>query len=215
MRWTHGLLMLVLVSSVSLGAGAGAQARARAVDERSDDRVLERLEADERARDAERAAAEAKEREEILAREREREEVQRRKAAAELAAARAHARRAQAMAAWHAQFAETLEPVLRARRALYRRMPSRRFARVRPQCEEVAAAVEVAFVAYAPAPERRVDVLARELLAVYRESGRYCTSGSYFSFTVQERRVRWLAAELIAELEPFGLAFPPAASDLD
>jgi hypothetical protein len=196
--------------SVAPGVAAGegkASSDAAAV------HLLDRLEEEERTRAAERAAEEERDRTERLARDREQEERRRRRAAAEMAAATAHALRVEAMAAWHASFAQGLEPVLRARATLYRRMRSRLFARVRPQCEAIAAAVEAASVVYAPAPERRIDVLARDLLAVYRESARHCASGAYFSFTVQERRVRWLARELIAAFEPFGLAFPRADGD--
>jgi hypothetical protein len=172
--------------------------------------LLDRLEAEERARDAERAAGEAEDREERLARERAEEAARRREAAERAEAARVLALRLAAMREWHGSFATTLEPVLRAREALYHRMVSRRFARLLPQCEDIASAVTNAAAHYQPAPERRVDVLARELLAVYAESARHCATGAYFSFTVQERRVRFLAGELIAAFEAFGLAFPRA-----
>ena len=115
-----------------------------------------------------------------------------------------------AMRAWHAAFAEALGPLLAARQRLYQRMPHRLFASVRRDCEAVARAVEEAIERYPPAPARHVEVLARDLLVVYRESARHCATGAYFSFTVRERKVRQLVTDLYVALEAYGLAFPRA-----
>jgi hypothetical protein len=119
-------------------------------------------------------------------------------------------RRREAMREWHASFEAALAPVVVARRELYRRMPHRFFAAVRPQCQEVARAVDAAAALYEPAPLRHVEVLARDLLLVYRDSARFCARGAYFSFTVEEGRVRRLVAGLIAALDAYGLDFPVA-----
>ena len=173
--------------------------------------LLERLEREERARSDARAAADAIGRAERGLRAMAIEEADRSEALAAAAAATALERRRVAMAEWHARFEAALRPVLAARAHLYRRMPHRMFGSVRAQCEAVRNAVETAAVDYEPAPERPVEVLARDLFVVYRDSARYCARGSYFSFTVQERRIRQLVADLIAALEPWRLEFPRAA----
>jgi hypothetical protein len=116
------------------------------------------------------------------------------------------------MREWHASFDALLGPLLAARGRLYRRIPHRLFARVRPECEEVARAADDATARYRPAPEPYVEALARDLLTVYRDSARFCASGAYFSFTVEENEVRLLVAGLIEALEPYGLVFPLPAT---
>ena len=112
------------------------------------------------------------------------------------------------MREWHGAFAATIRPVLDARANLYRRMSHRMFAAVRPACVAFESAVEAATPGYRTAPERRIDAMARDLLAVYRDSAHYCVEGGYFSFTVREEQVRRVVAELIVALAPYGLEFP-------
>ena len=115
------------------------------------------------------------------------------------------------MREWHAAFAATIRPILDARANLYRRMSRRMFAAVRPACATFETAVEAATPGYRTAPERRIDAMARDLLAVYRDSAHHCVEGGYFSFTVREEQVRRIVAELIVALAPYGLEFPSAA----
>jgi hypothetical protein len=184
----------------------------RAIDDDPPDPALERLRAEERAREESRAEAEAREEAEHERREREREEKEERAALAKRDAATAFARRRAAMHDWHRRTFENLAPVLTARGHLYRRLPHRRFAAVRPACAAFRAAIEEASPGYLKAPDRRVDLLMTDLLAIYRESARWCTEGGYFSFTAQEMEVRRVVTELIDALAPYDLGFPAPAT---
>jgi hypothetical protein len=206
------LAMVVMIAAVAAfaqpppapdAASAGA-GRERAQTER----LLEQLEAEERARRDAGAHSEAAADADAARRQRERSEAQRRDEAAAADAERASAERRQRMHEWHAAFDAALGPLLAARGRLYRRMPHRMFARVRPLCEEVALAAEAAAAGYRPAPAPHVEALARDLLAVYRDSAQFCARGAYFSFSVEEDKVRQLVASLIEAFEPYGLAFP-------
>jgi hypothetical protein len=205
MRLPRSATVIVLLSVWPSNVSWAATARAR---DEPPDVVLDRLRAEEREREEARAATEAREATEHERREREREEERERAALAERQAAAAFERRRAAMHEWHRQTFTTLAPVLAAREQLYRRLPHRRFAAVRPACVAFRAAIEDAAPSYLKAPDRRVDLLATDLFAIYRESARWCTEGGYFSFTAQEAEVRRVVSELIDALEPYGLVFP-------
>ena len=174
--------------------------------------VLERLRAEELEREEARAEAEAREAAENERRAREREEKDRRAAEAAREAAAAVELRRAAMRDWHRRTFENLAPVLAARDDIYRRLPYRRFAAVRPACAAFRAAIADASPGFLKAPDRRIDLLMTDLFAIYRESARCCAEGAYFSFTAQESEVRRVVGELIEALEPYGLAFPAPAS---
>jgi hypothetical protein len=177
-------------------------------DDRSTAETLERLRLEEQEREEARAAARAEEEAERERHERELEAERARAAIAAREAAASFERRRAAMRDWHPSFAASLAPLLAAREELYRRLARRMFAAVRPACAAFAAAVEEATPRYVEAPERHIDVLARDLLAAYRESARHCVEGGYFSFSVREGQVREIVRDLIVALAPYGLEFP-------
>jgi hypothetical protein len=200
----------LLAGTITVAAESSAQADDG---DRSSEHVLERLRVEEREREQARAAAQA---EEEAARERHERELERERERAAIAAretAASFEHRRAAMRDWHGSFAATLAPLLATREELYRRLSRRMFAAVRPACASFGAAVEEAVPRYRAAPERVVDALARDLLAVYRESARHCVAGAYFSFTVRERQVQRIVSDLIAALAPYDLEFPSGAPD--
>jgi hypothetical protein len=203
----HGSrLAILLVGSLSFVFSSPHAARGN--DDEPPDMVLERLRAEELERDEARAEAEAREAAEEQRRERERQEKDQRAAKAAREAAAVFERRRAAMRDWHRRTFQNLAPVLAAREEIYRRLPYRRFAAVRPACVAYRAAIADATPGFLKAPDRRVDLLMTDLFAIYRESARCCAEGAYFSFTAQEAEVRRVVGELIDALEPYGLAFP-------
>ncbi len=201
MRTIERVIATVVAGLVVLAVGSAAT-------DDSPEQILERLRVEERAREEARAAADA---EESAARERYQRAVEAERERAAIAAREAAAafevKRA-AMREWHSWFAVTLAPLSEARVRLYRRLPHRMFAAVRPACVSFAEAAEAAGRDYRRAPDRLVEVLARDLFTVYRESARHCVEGGYFSFAVREGQVRRIVANLIVALAPYGLEFP-------
>jgi hypothetical protein len=201
-----------LLLALALGSSWCSPASGQASDgDRSTAQTLERMRLEEREREEARAAAEAEEEAAQKRRQRELDEERERAAVAEREAAAAFDRRRASMREWHGSFAATLAPVLAAREELYRRLTRRMFAAVRPTCVGYAATVDAATPRYVQAPERHVEVLARELLAAYRASARHCVDGGYFSFTVREEQIGRLVADLIVALGVYDLEFPSAA----
>jgi hypothetical protein len=199
------LLAGLLLPAVPLGAHRGDDGRSTA-------QTLERLRLEEREREEARAAAAAEEEAALERRQRELEQERERAAIAAREAQAAFERRRAAMGEWHRSLSATLAPLIDARERLYRRLPYRMFAAVRPACVAFAEAVEPAARGYRKAPDRLVDALVRDLFLVYRESARHCVEGAYFSFTVREGQVRTIVGELIAALAPYGLGFPFAVA---
>jgi hypothetical protein len=212
MRTVHRCQIVVLGSLlVGLLLPAALLAARHGDDGRSTAEILERLRLEEREREEARAAAAAEEEAELERRQRELEQERERAAIAAREAQAAFERRRAAMETWHRSFTATLAPLLDARERLYRRLPYRMFAAVRPACVAFAEAVDPAASGYREAPDRLVEALARDLFTVYRESASHCVEGAYFSFTVREGQVRRIVSELIAALAPYGLAFPSTA----
>jgi hypothetical protein len=199
MRAVRNAIAVLLVCAAALTARGGDE---------SSNPTLERLRAEERAREALRAAAAAAE----AAHREERERVEAEKREQQAAAAReAQLRfelRREAMREWHRSFVELLAPVLAAREVLYQRLPRRMFDKVRPYCLPFRSAIEAAAPGYQPAPEKLIDALARELVAVYRDSARFCADGGYFSFTLREEEARRIVRDLNELSAPYGLRFP-------